>query len=66
MKSGMKKVVALAAVLVAVGSLVMATVMPGPVAAEQPDGQQGYQGQPGNQGGASGQPGGPSGNPQKP
>ena len=55
MKTAVKKVVALAAFLVAVGSLVMAIVMPA-AATTQPPAQKGHQGQPGNQGGDSSQP----------
>lgn len=58
MKTGMKKVVTAAAVLVAVASFAMATVMPGPVAADPPGGNsnglQGSEGQNGNQGGPNG------------
>jgi len=47
-----RKIVALA-----LGAGLAMGLSAGPVLADQPPGQLGYEGQPGNQGGASGQPG---------
>ena len=54
MRFTIKKAAGLVLALAMVATFVVATS--GPVLADQPPGQKGYEGQPGNQGGGSGNP----------